>query len=442
MNIDALPLSRKQIISIVQAADARIAIWAGAVRSGKTIASLVAFLCAVADVEERKLPGLIIVAGRTLQTIERNLLDPLQDPSLFGELAQHVHHTPGSNTAVILGRTVHLIGASDVRAEFRLRGLTACLAYVDEATLMPQGFWTQLLARLSVPGARLLATTNPDNPSHWLRKDFILREGELDLRHWHFTLDDNPSLTPEYVAALKAENVGLWFKRRVLGLWVAAEGAIYDMWDPDHHLIDIIPPVVRWCSVGIDYGTTAPFAALLLGLGTDSRLYLVDEWRYDSRQAHRQLTDSEYSERVRNWLNQIPIPATRRQDGSYLRGVRPEFVCVDPSAPSFRTQLARDGLASVGADNAVIDGIRDISSLLARDLLRVHRSCQGFADEIGGYSWSDTDAMKGEDKPVKVDDHSLDAARYAIRTTRALWQSTIPLALPEPNPQDVWGMAG
>ena len=238
--LDALPFSRKQAVSIVESAQVRISIWDGAVRSGKTLASLFAFMCAVADVEERKMPGLVIVAGRTLQTIERNLLDPLQDESLFGELAAQVKHTPGSNTAVILGRTVHLIGASDVRAEFRLRGLTACLGYADEATLMPQAFWTQFLARLSVPGARLLATTNPDNPAHWLRKDFILREAELDLRRWHFTLDDNPSLTPEYVAALKAENVGLWYRRRVLGEWCAAEGAVFDMWDPDRHVVDIL----------------------------------------------------------------------------------------------------------------------------------------------------------------------------------------------------------
>lgn len=378
--LDSLPLSRKQAVSIVESQQARISIWDGAVRAGKTISCLVAFLIALADVTERKLPGLILITGWTLQSIERNILEPLQDERLFGDLAAQVHHTPGSNTAVILGRTVHLIGASDRRAEARLRGLTACLALADEATLMSLSFWTQLLARLSVAGARLLATTNPDTPAHWLRRDFILRQGELDLAHWHFTLDDNPSLTPEYVKALKAENVGLWFKRRILGLWVAAEGAIYDMWDPARHLVDIIPPVTRWLSAGIDYGTKAPFAALLLGLGADSRLYLVDEWRYDSRQAHRQLTDGEYSERVRAWLNQVPVPASRRPDGSWLRGVRPEYVAVDPSAASFRTQLARDGLSSVGADNAVIDGIRDISSLLARDLLRVHRSVTGWAD--------------------------------------------------------------
>lgn len=148
--------------------------------------------------------------------------NPLQDAALFGPLAKLVHYTPGADRAVILGRTVWLIGANDVRAQGNLQGLTACLAYVDEAALVPQGFWTMLLSRLSVPGARLIATTNPDGPAHWLRKDFLLRAGELDLAHWHFTLDDNPSLDPTYVRSLKAEYVGLWHRRFILGEWCLA----------------------------------------------------------------------------------------------------------------------------------------------------------------------------------------------------------------------------
>lgn len=176
LDLDRLPLSRKQLRSIGQAAR-RINLWHGSVRSGKTIASLLAFVIAVATAGPS---GLIIICGRSLQTIERNCLEPLQDAALFGPLAQHVVHTRGATTATILGRTIHLIGAADARAEGRLRGLTAQLAYCDEATLLPEGFWTQLLARLSVPGARLYATTNPDSPRHWLKTGYIDRAHELN----------------------------------------------------------------------------------------------------------------------------------------------------------------------------------------------------------------------------------------------------------------------
>jgi PBSX family phage terminase large subunit len=419
VNIDALPLSRKQIISIVESQQTpQLALWTGAVAAGKTVASLVAFLIALADPPKS---GLVVMVGRTLQTIERNLLDPLMDERLFGDLAGLVYHTAGSNTAVILGKTVHLIGASDIRAEGRIRGATIGLAYIDEATLLPETFWIMMMSRLRVPGARLFATTNPSNPAHWLRRDFLLRATDVGMLHWHFTLDDNPYLEASFVERLKKQHTGLYFKRFILGEWIAAEGVVYDMWDPDVHVLDVLPPIVSWLGVGIDHGTKAPFSAILLGLGADQCLYLVDEWRWDSRQQHRQLTDLEYSQRLRDWLLTVRLPA------SDLRGVRPQFVIIDPSAASFRTQLYQDGMSPVLADNAVIPGIMLMSSLLGAGKLRVSRRCKGFIDEISGYSWDDRAAALGEDKPVKADDHSLDAARYVCLTTRQLWHNVIPL---------------
>jgi PBSX family phage terminase large subunit len=416
INLDAVTsvLSPKQLRSIVESRQARIAVWAGAVRSGKTIASLLAFLIALAVAPRH---GIVVIAGKTLQTIERNIIEPLQDPSLFGPIAAHVQHTRGANVAVILGRVVHLVGANDAKAEDKIRGPTCCLAYVDEATLIPEGFWTMLLSRLSVPGARLLATTNPDGPAHWLRKKFLLRAGELGLAHWHFTLDDNPALDPAYVEALKREYVGLWHRRFILGDWCLAEGAVYDMWDERRHVVDILPPISRWIGLGIDYGTVNPFAALLLGVGQDQRLYFTNEWRWDSKLQRRQLTDVEYSKRLRDWLAKVPVPHS-----GGLQGVRPEWTVVDPSAASFVLQLHRDGLTPTLADNSVLDGIRLVSSLLAGELLKVHRSCTGWIEEAPSYSWDEDKAAKGEDAPIKSEDHDLDSGRYVLRTTEAVWR--------------------
>ncbi|WP_327335861.1 PBSX family phage terminase large subunit [Streptomyces sp. NBC_01324] len=403
-----LPLSRKQV-DFVGRSTARINLAHGSVRSGKSIAVTLAFFIAVAQAPAS---GLILIVGRSLQTIERNVLEPMQDPELFGPLARFVIHTRGATTAVILGRVVHLVGASDARAEGRLRGLTACLAMADELTLLPEGFVKQLLGRLSVPNARLFASTNPDGPSHWVRRDFLSRESELNMRSWHFTLKDNPSLTREYIDNLSTEYTGLWRKRFLEGLWVAAEGAIYDMWDEDRHVVDIIPQIHRWIALGIDYGTTNAFAAVLLGLGNDRRLYVASEWRYDARHQRRQLTDVEYSERLRAWLDNVPR----------IGHVRPQFVTVDPSAASFSAQLRRDRLTPTPANNSVLDGIRTVSSLLASDRLKVHSSCRELIAEVSGYAWDDKAAEKGEDKPIKAADHSCDALRYAVYTTRALWQ--------------------
>jgi PBSX family phage terminase large subunit len=417
VDLSSLPLSRKQLRSIAQSARHRISIWSGAIRSGKTIASLVAFLIALAVAPST---GLVLIVGRSLQTIERNLIEPMQDPALFGALSDHVKHTRGSTTAVILGRTVHLVGASDARAEGRLRGASVCLALADEITLLPEGFFKQLLGRLSVPGARLLGTTNPDSSAHWLKRDFIDRADFLGIGHWHFTLDDNPSLTVSYVESIKAEygEGTLFYKRFIEGRWIAAEGAVFDMWDEDRHVVDALPQMHRWIALGVDYGTQNPFHATLLGLGQDRRLYVGAEWRYDGRHQRRQLTDAEYSERLRAWLGDVPG----------IGPVRPQFVTVDPSAASFVTQLKRDRLTPTPANNAVLDGIRTMSTLLAAGKLLVHSSCKSLIAEMPGYAWDDKAAEKGEDRPIKVADHGIDACRYSLFTTRALWQRHLALA--------------
>ncbi|MEC3977888.1 PBSX family phage terminase large subunit [Amycolatopsis sp. H20-H5] len=413
-----LRLSTVQERSIAQAT-ARINVWDGSVRSGKTISSLLRWLMFVANAPRG---GALVVIGKTYDTVSRNVFGPLTDPAITGaKVAKLIRYTRGAPTATILGRTIEVITANDARAEGRLRGLTAAGAYVDEATLIPENFWDQLLARLSVPGAQLFATTNPDNPGHWLRKKFILRAGELDLRYWHFTIEDNHALGPAYVRNLKKEYVGLWYRRFILGHWVQAEGAVYDMWDPEKHVVDQLPRIVRWIGLGIDYGTVNPFAGLLLGLGDDRRLYLTSEYRYDSKVSRRSKTDAEYSAALTSWLDGIDNP-----NEPDVKGVYPEWTVVDPSAASFVQQLHRDGRVTPAlANNAVLDGIRTVSSLLAADQLRVHRSCEGWTDEIGGYSWDDAAAAKGEDKVIKVDDHSLDAGRYVLHTTRAAWRNEL-----------------
>lgn len=425
-------LGVKQRCSIREAT-ARLNLWHGSVRSGKTIASIIAFL----DALRAGPKGPVALIGKTRDTVGRNVIDPMAD--LFGTLAPAaVQYTRGAPTAIILGRLVHVMGANDARSEGRLRGLTLALAYVDEASLVSREFWGQLLFRLSVPGAMLFATTNPDSPQHWLKRDYLDKADRLGMRVWHFTLDDNPSLTPEYVAAIKAENAGLFYKRFVLGMWVAAEGAIYDMLDLDpggkHRATwaQVRPTLAGRYWLGLDYGTSNPTHAVLLALGVwhaRPALFAVGEWRHDGR-AQRQLTDAEQAARLRSWLadGQAGIPGT---GGQATVGVWPERTAVDPSAASFRAQLRRDGWSGlVSADNPVLDGIRNVSSLLAAGrLLFVEGACPQLEAELLGYVWDEKAQAKGEDAPVKVDDHGADGLRYGVQVSRSVWRPW--LAVPD-----------
>lgn len=419
------PLAGKAALA-VRHGNARLNVWEGAVRSGKTVSSLIAWVLFVATGPA----GNLVMVGKTERTLKRNIIDPLVE--WLG--ARNCRYVAGSGELWICGRRIYVAGANDERAQDKLRGITLAGAYVDEITVIPESFWSMLLTRLSIPCARLFGTTNPDNPSHWLMRDYlskpslwvtadggVVRDPDgMDLARFSFRLADNPTLSAAYVDALAREFTGLWRSRFIDGAWTIAEGAVYPMWDPQVHVADTLPTddsgvtsIERWI-VSLDYGTTNPFHALLLGVGHDDRIWVVDEYRWDSKVKGRQLTDVEYSAALRTWLDSV----TAR--GSMVD--RLEAIIVDPSAASFIAQLHRDGWARVrGADNTVLDGIRDVSSLLAGDRLRVH-GCPGLVDELPGYVWDPKAAQRGEDKPLKENDHGADALRYGIRALRRYWR--------------------
>lgn len=414
MNVDNLPLSRKQILAIASARRNRTTILSGAIRSGKTIASILMFLDAL---NNRPESGIVAIVGRTLQTIERNVIEPMQDPAVFGELAKQVHHTRGSSLAVILGHNVHLIGASDARAEEKLRGMTACLIMVDEATLLPENFWTQIHGRLSVAGAKCLATTNPDNPAHYLKTKWMDRadEPEMRLSTWLFTLDDNPSLDPEYVETLKASYSGLFYLRNILGKWVAADGAIFDMYDPDKHVVkweDL--PEMRWIlGVGVDHGTTNPTHAVMVGHGVDDVLYCMDEWRYKASDKEARWSNVQLSKGLRDWLQEAHHPRENPDNPDGFRG----YVIVDQSAADFRVQLKQDGLGTNPARKDVLYGIRTMTALMASNRLKISDRCPELLKEIPSYVWDTKATEKGKDEPVKVNDHGCFVAGTLVETS-------------------------
>lgn len=416
-------MSDDQLTSL-RGATGRVNIWDGAIRTGKTIASLVAFLIFVATAPYG---GQLVVVARTRDSAYRNIFAVLMDPTLFGPIARFVSYTSGAPTAQILGRTVFVIGASDAKAEKVIRGMTIVGAYVDEVTVIPEEFFTQLLGRMSVPGARMFGTTNPDNPAHWLKRKFLDRLADLDgWRHFHFKLPGANHLTAEYIAQISAEFTGLWYRRFILGEWVAAEGAIYDMWDPDTHIVpwETLPPMRRLLGVGLDYGTTNATAGLLLGVAdrrdergqrTGSELFLIDEYRYDPGTAQARKTNEQLSAAFRDWMRSPHLP--------YQTHLTPEWVFVDPAAASFFVQLQADGVANVAhADNSVSYGIGTVASLLSSGRLHSTSRTPGFNAEAPGYSWDPVWTAKGDDKPLKVADHSLDGGRYVITTTESVWR--------------------
>ena len=386
----------------------RLTDYDGAVRSGKTITSIFDWLHHI----RHGPPGALLMAGRTERTVARNVVAPITE--MFG--SARAKWNSGVGELTVAGRTIYVVGANDRQAEEKIRGLTLAGAYLDEATVAPEGFFKMMLSRLSVPGARFIWTTNPDAPRHWLNVDYLARADELGLRRHIFTLDDNPHLDPEYKRAIMREYTGLWRKRFIDGLWVMAEGAIYDMLDEDRHTVDTegLPRFLETWAVGVDYGTTNPTTWFALSLGADQRLYIHDEYRWDSSKTGRQKADSEYVTDWEAWLIRTRL--------------NPKRLYIDPSAASYSRALYRAGERRiVPADNSVVDGIREVATLLSLDLLRFHLpTTQTLWDEMQGYVWDKKAQEKGIDAPLKVNDHGPDALRYAVRGTRLRWRRLLP----------------
>jgi PBSX family phage terminase large subunit len=385
--------SPKQL-DVIEAPLTRINILEGAVRSGKTIASIIRWVIYV--MSETSEGGRLLMLGVTGDTLYRNVISDLLD-MVGPEHSRYVDHT-----LYLFGRTIHCVGARDVGAEKRIRGMTVEGCYIDEVTQIPQVVVKQSILRCSKGAGRAIWTTNPDSPFHWVHEDYIGNEAALTsgrVTVHHFDLDDNFALSEEYKADIRASFTGLWFQRMVKGMWVMAEGVIYDSFDLDAHGFDDVdqPAAFDWFDLTLDYGTQNPFHALLVGAKADVGWY-VDEYRHCGRDTMRQLTDGEYSQALIKFL------------GNRL----PRHIYIDPSASSMAAQLRKDGFKGItSADNDVVPGIRVVSNRLTDGKVKIHREkCPHLVKEFGSYSWDPKAIIKGEDKPLKVNDHGMDALRY------------------------------
>lgn len=374
----------------------RLNILEGSVSSGKTWISLVLWAFWVATMPQDKL---YLMCGKSLTTLKRNCLIPLEE--LVG--SSNFTFSLAAKEGYLFGRRMLLEGGNDARSESKIRGLTLQGAYCDELTLFPRDFFVMLLSRLRVPGAKLIATTNPDSPQHWLKTEYIDRETDLDLLDMRFTLDDNTTLDPDYVDSIKAEYTGVFYDRFILGRWKIAEGLVYPFFaaDPGRYLYTgHTEGLMGAFYVSIDYGTHNPCSMGLWCVGNQRAIRIAESY-YDSRKERKQRTDEEHYAQ----LDQLAA-------GRHIR-----YVVVDPSAASFIETIRRHGKFHVlAADNHVLNGIRVTAALMNAGRLLIHESCKASLEEFQSYCWDD---KSQEDKVVKENDHAMDDIRYFANTVLA-----------------------
>ncbi len=362
----------------------------GAVRSGKTFSMGLSFFLWAESTFDRRQFGL---CGKTIGALRRNLLAELV-PCLRG-LGMSVRERRGENLLIVRWRGREnrflLFGGRDESSAALIQGSTLAGVLLDETALMPRSFVEQAIARCSVPGSRLWFNCNPEGPRHWFYQEWILRAAERRALRLHFTMEDNPALSPRIRQRYERAYEGVFYRRFVLGEWSAAQGLIYDFFDPEQDAEEAAGPFRRW-RISVDYGTANPASFGLWG-ESGGVWHRVREYYYDSRRTGRQKTDAEYAE-----------------DLAALAGGREiQRVIVDPSAASFMEALRRKGFSVVRADNAVADGIRVTADFLRSGRIRIGRECRDCLREMGLYCW---DERGGGDAPRKEHDHAMDEMRY------------------------------
>lgn len=388
----------------IQDSNARLNIWEGAVRSGKTVGIDFRFLKAIAEDKKNCPPDAIdMMVGKTLGSLKRNVINPLID--LVGK--DNATYYPGKQEFHIWGNAVPVIGANDERSEMKIRGSTVRKCLGDELTLWPESFFKMLDSRLSLESSQFFGSTNPGPPRHYIKVDYIDRVKELNLKTYKFKIEDNKALPPAYIEAIKKNYTGLWYKRFILGEWCMAEGSIYDFFDESEHTIVKCPPA-QYYVVGVDYGTANPTAFIIFGINrfTKPKIWAEYEYYYDSRKAQRQKTNSEYSQDFIDFCKECL--------GEYWQ-TKIMRTYLDPSAESLQLQFQRDGIMSVAeAQNDVLPGIATVATMMKAGDFAIHQRCKNYINEMYSYVWDPKAQEKGIDQPLKTDDHCQDAGRYAV----------------------------
>lgn len=368
----------------------------GAVRSGKTLSMSVGFIFwAMGCFHQRH----FALCGKTITSLERNVIAPLIP----------VLEKTGFSVRVFLSKhyleidafghsnRFYLFGGKDEGSAALIQGMTLGGVLFDEVALMPRSFVEQAIARCSVTGAKLWFNCNPEHPYHWFYREWILKASEKQALYLHFTMEDNPSLSPKIRERYRRMYGGVFYDRFILGKWSVSEGLVYPMFDKRRHVAETLPETFSRYVISCDYGTVNPTSMGLWG-ERDGVWFRIREYYYDARKEGLSRTDEQHYTGLEQLAGTLPV----------------ECVVVDPSAASFLACIAAHGrFRAMKARNDVLSGIRLVSDALQSDVLRFSSVCEDCIREFGQYCWNENACG---DAPKKEHDHAMDDVRYFVST--------------------------
>lgn len=404
MNEDELkhlpPLAPKQLEFILNA-NAKWNLAHGSVRCGKTVGTLFRFMEAVENCPDSK----IFMVGHSSDTIYQNAIKLLFEDEIYSVFRPFCTWYAGKRQLKYRDKTIGTLGAKDEGAIGSFQGKTFSLVYCDEITLYPESIIDMIDTRLSMPHSMGFASMNPSHPNHKVKKWIDKAEaGDPNYYALHYTLDDNPFVDESYKQRIRDSLSGLFYKRNYLGIWCLAEGSIFDFFDRKIYCVRKPPRAAEYWICGIDYGSVNAFACVLIGVSTGKytqtgkMMWVEKEYYWDPKKMGRQKTQSEFAQDVKEFIEPYAVKA----------------IYCDPSAESFQLELRRMGIHVTDGNNDVENGISVMTSEMKKGNLFICDECVNTIREIEGYVWDSKAAARGDDEPVKKDDHTVDALRYAV----------------------------
>lgn len=385
--------------------DWRLLINYGAVRSGKTVVDNDVFLMELRRI--RKLADklevdepMYILAGYSSKSLQNNVLQELTNK--YGIDFQFDKH----GSFKLFGVKVVQTFTGSIAGLGAIRGMTSFGAYVNEASLANEIVFNEILDRCSAPNARIVCDTNPDVPTHYLKKDYIDNDDPgAGIVSYHFTIDDNRFLPKDYVEHKKAGTPsGMFYDRSILGLWVSGEGMVYRDFNKETMLIprSQLPANLTYY-VGVDWGYEHKGTIVVMADDQDGNSYLVEEHT-------RQYEEIDYWVEVAKDIEQ--------------RYGRIKF-WADSARPEHVARFQREAIKCYNAKKSVLSGIESMAKLMKQDHFFVVKEAidngrfstgqagyHYFLDEIYQYVWDEKTGL-----PVKLNDDVMDAVRYAVYNT-------------------------
>ena len=360
----------------------------GAKRTGKTVINNDIFLRElirvrkIADNLKIKEP-MYILAGVSSKTIQNNVLQEIYNRyQLDIKFDKH-------NSFTLFGVKVVQAFTGTIGGLGGIRGMTAFGAYVNEASLANEKVFKEIISRCSGDGARIVFDTNPDNPEHWLKKEYIDSKSD-NIISYHFELDDNTFLSPRYIQNIKESTPsGMFYDRDIRGLWVTGEGVVYSDFDSNKHFINNVDNIeFETYIAGVDWGYSHFGSIVVFGIDKLNNWYLLEEHA-------KQFKEIDY------WADvALDIKARYGNINFYCDSARPEHV----------ERFRRERIRAINADKSVLSGIEEVARLIKLGrFFVVSDKVKVFKKEIYNYVW---DEKTGN--PVKENDDVMDSMRYAI----------------------------